>query len=196
MGMNMMIAHKKLMRFGLATGVAMLGMAGHSLAQEATVGASPEVQVNVESVVQTRLSQLQTQVTAARTMLNDIRACHQNSGQPMLYVSTTAVGGYYKRPSGGGSANLRCLDIVQMVNDAGSNLSKVNMRYATPGLTLPLGAWEQSCRDARVEGSVLRATCTKMDGTNVASQLDLRANGQTCWSAENLDGVLTCVQTR
>ena len=58
---------------------------------------------------------------------------------------------------------------------------------------LPLGPWVDTCRDAIVDGSVLRATCRDTRGTWRPTWIDLR---QCRGDIANDDGLLVCIASR
>jgi hypothetical protein len=58
---------------------------------------------------------------------------------------------------------------------------------------LPAGPWVESCRDAVVDSSVLRATCRDADGTWRPTWIDLR---QCRGEIANDDGLLICIAAR
>ena len=54
---------------------------------------------------------------------------------------------------------------------------------------MPNGSWAASCREWSMKGPLLRATCGKINGTWIASTLDI---GDCSGTVSNRDGSLTC----
>jgi hypothetical protein len=55
----------------------------------------------------------------------------------------------------------------------------------------PRGSWSQSCSNPSMRGSVMRATCVKIDGTSAKSSLNL-ADCRRRSTVSNIDGHLAC----
>ena len=89
-------------------------------------------------------------------------------------------------------APTRRMDVAPAPAPTPAPTPKVEMRAAptaAPARGLPGGDWTRTCRDAALDGQILRATCRDSRGTWRQTWLDLR---QCRGDVANEDGLLVC----
>ena len=85
--------------------------------------------------------------------------------------------------------------IAVSVGSASAQMYGGGGHHGTWGQSLPSGSYQQSCRRARMNGTVLTATCTNNQSNWVRSSLDV-TRCQPWTDIGNVNGRLRCVHNR
>lgn len=89
----------------------------------------------------------------------------------------------------GGLAVVACLSLAGAAHAQGASYAQAQAQYQGQ-YQIPPGSYRQTCQNIRIEGSILRATCTNIAGQRVAASIDL----SVCRNRElnNNNGALFC----